>query len=393
MFDSSVAAAAALAGVGLLASYQRLRVDFDRVTAMLSTTLLAGATPLLRLIVEGGVVDAALFAVLAVLTLGVATRPRHAVASMVVVAAAVLVLPLVAPDALVAPTLFSSGNGLLSLTPVVYVAVLGLIASMRAFPAEGAAALLALALWPVTGTGLVPAVALVAPGLAAAIRWAHHRPLLAAAPLVVAALLWNYWLMVQYTAGTIPKDAPVSFAAMVRQQADVHTRQPYVYPFAFPGNVVAAWQEGIPLGRYDLLASEAAEDHFDIGLDSGADRYLLDGWGAAGSNARGAFRVIINRQAGVIFPLRAQEGGVEIHVMAALRTRQGGPDTADARIVLNGQDVGMLRVSGPEASESRVTISAADASRTLRAGYNRLLIVPTRPGQIVVHRLRIAPSA
>ena len=79
------------------------------------------------------------------------------------------------------------------------------------------------------------ALAVVAPGLATVIEFARARPLVAALPLIAGAVLWNYWLMVQYTVGLLPKDEPVSFAAMVRQQADVHTRSPYVYPFAYAG--------------------------------------------------------------------------------------------------------------------------------------------------------------
>ena len=99
---------------------------------------------------------------------------------------------------------------------------------------------------------------LLAPGLALAIDGVVRRPLVALAPLVVAALWWNHLLMAQYTVGLLPKDEPVSFGRLVQQQADLHTRSPYVYPFAFPANVWFAWREGLPVDKYDLLVARGA---------------------------------------------------------------------------------------------------------------------------------------
>jgi hypothetical protein len=235
---------------------------------------------------------------------------------------------------------------------------------------------------------LLPALALSAPGLAAALDLARRRPLLAAAPLVLFAVLWNYWLMVQYTAGSIPKDAPFDFAAMVRQQADVHTRSSYVYPFAIPGSVIAAWQHGIPLGRYDALTAEPLRDTFEISLDRSADRFLLDGWGAAGANAAGAFRPIAQR-ATVLVPLSRVDSDVVIEI--AFTTSADTP--LDLRIEVNGVMAGAFDLSDGSPRHGRLRIPADRVGTLFRTGYNRLSIVNSAAVGPAIHRLRITPTA
>jgi hypothetical protein len=205
---------------------------------------------------------------------------------------------------------------------------------------------------------------------------------------VLSVVIWNYWLMVQYTAGSIPKDAPFSFAAMVRQQADVHTRAPYVYPFAFPGNAVAAWQQGIPLERYDGLAAEPLREAFEITLDRTADRFLLDGWGAAGANAAGTFRPIAER-ATVLMPLGPMNSAVEIEV--AFTPPADGP--LDLQIELNGVSAGVLDISNGSPRYGRLLIPADRVGTMFRTGYNRLSIVNSAPARPAIHRVRVTPVA
>ena len=198
--------------------------------------------------------------------------------------------------------------------------------------------------------------------------------------------------MVQYTRGMIPKDAPVSFAAMVRQQADVHARAPYIYPFAWPGNQIAAWREGIPLPRYDALSAEPLASSFVITFDRAADRFLLDGWGPAGANAAGPFRTVGADGATLVFPLAGQQHDVDVSVVTSARGDEHAAGV-DVSLALNGVGIGRFRVSGPAAVEQHVRIPAGDVGRILRAGYNRLLIVTSGAARAAVHRVRIAPTA
>jgi hypothetical protein len=199
--------------------------------------------------------------------------------------------------------------------------------------------------------------------------------------------------MVQYTVGSIPKDAPVSFAALVRQQAHVHTRQPYVYPFAFPGNLLAAWRAGIPLGRYDDLSSEGPRDEFEIRLDRSGDRFLLNGWGPAGATADGPFRVIVSDRATLVFLLKSDARDLAITVQATLRSKSAAPGGAELGLHVNDLPAGTARLDVLPGSEARLVIPGADVSRIVRHGYNRLTIVPRSTQPVAVHRVRISPVA
>ena len=377
------------ASAGLLVTYLRLRQEFDRPLTLLTLALLAGATPLWAAILRPSLSATALFAVLAGIVYLAETRLSRPLVRALVVRGAVLAIPVIAQDTAARPTLFSPANGFLALTPVVYVAVIGTLARSRGHGQDTIALLLALIVWPFTHTPLVSAVALIAPGLAAVLAWVRRRPLLAVTPIVVTAIAWNYWLMVQYTAGTIPKDAPTRFADMVRQQADVHTRQPFVYAFAFPGNLLAAWREGVPLLRYDQLSVEPQREEFELDIDRNADRFLLDGWGPLGSNARGSYRLITNEPASLVFPLRVADGALDVGILAAVR---GGSPHATARLEVNGHTVGEVRLS-PVLSEARVHVKAPDVGRIFRAGYNRLSIVPSGAAPIALFRFQVGPAA
>jgi hypothetical protein len=390
--DRGALAVAMLVACGaLLAVYLRLRREHDRTTAWLSIILMAGATPLLPAITQGVLSDATMLAVLSAVGYFVLPRVAPRWAQTIALVVATLIAALVTPDASTPPSLFSPASGFLARTPVVYIAVGGLIAGARTFPAECAAALTALLLWPATGTSLVPALAWLAPGLAFVITWVRHRPMAAALPLIAGAIVWNYWLMVQYTAGSLPKDAPVRFAAMVRQQADVHTRAPYIYVFAFPGNLVDAWRQGIPLTRYDALAGEPRHDRFTMAFDGSTDRFLLDGWGRLDAGAAGPFRTVVADRAELLFPLTPTAADIELIIAVTLRDT--AVSSADAVVEINGRVIGRMEIEPNHPEEHRLRVRASDVGDVFRAGYNRLSIVTAAPVRLAIHHLRIAPTA
>ena len=292
---------------GLIAVQARLRSEFSPGSALAATVLIFAATSLFWSMTHASRSREALaFGLVAALVMVTARLTSGRLLFWVLVAAAPLGVRVLAgapaaahAEADLASPLFSASRGFLSLAPVAYLAALGTLAYARRNPFPAIAAILVFAAWIAVATfnpapadgpaghGLTAALAVLAPGLAFLVERARARPMLAVAPLVVAGLLWNYWLMVQFTIGTLPKDAPVSFAAMVRQQADVHTRGPYTYPFAFPANAWFGWREGVPAARYDLLASEPRRESIDLALDESADRFLLEGWDAPGPDSAG----------------------------------------------------------------------------------------------------------
>jgi hypothetical protein len=283
-------------------------------------------------------------------------------------------------------------DGFFSLTPTTYVALVGTIGYLWRRPWWAAASLSLIVLWSATGASLVALIGPLAPGLALALDWARRRPWVAVAPLLALAIVWNYWLMVQYTAGMIPKDAPVSFAAMVRQQADVHTRPRYIYPFAFPANVLFAWREGVPLDRYDLLAREPRSDRFELAIDRSADRFLLAGWGPPGANETGPFRWLDAPTAALVFPLEPAHREMTLEVLAT--ARGDAPSlTSELTFELNGHTIGRADVSPAGATAAHLPIAGANVGRVLRAGYNRLSIVSSGNHRIAIHRVRVVPAS
>lgn len=394
--ETAVSPAAYLAGAaGLVAVQARLRSEFSPTSALAASLLIFTATSLFWSMTHSSVSHEALaFGLVAALVMVTARVTSGRLLFWVLVAAAPLGLAVLAgaspgsqPRMELASPLFSASRGLLSLTPMVYVAVIGTLAYARRNPFSAVAATLVFGVWVAVATfmagqgegaarhGLTAALAVLAPGLAYLIERARARPMLAVAPLVVAALLWNYWLMVQFTIGTLPKDAPVSFAAMVRQQADVHTRGPYAYPFAFPANAWFAWREGVPASRYDLLAAEPRRQSIDLALDESADRFLLEGWDAPGPDSAGPVHWIGERRATIALPLQLPaDRAVRVAVTARARLEEPAVD-ADLGLEVNGHEIGRFTVPAAAAAEAVVTVPAAAVGRIFRAGYNRLTLV------------------
>lgn len=280
-------------------------------------------------------------------------------------------------------TLFSSWHGFLSWTPAAYVAVIGTVAYLRREWRWAASALLVLFLtawvngatvdwaggWSFGGRRFSSALAMLAPGLAVVIAWLVRRPLLAVAPIVAGALYWNYLLMVQYTAGMLPKDEPVSFGRIVRQQAELHTRAPYWYPFAFPANVWFAWREGLPVDKYDVLSPEAPRPAFSLAFDRVAERFLLSGWDVPGGDDWGPCWWIGGTPATMAVPFEPTGRAVRIRVRT--RTRFDEPPVrAMLALEVNGHTVGRFTAGLPDAATQDLVLPATQARAWLRRGFN-----------------------
>ncbi len=284
-------------------------------------------------------------------------------------------------------TLFSSWHGLFSWTPVAYVAALGTVAYLRREWRFATAGLVVLFLtawvngatqdwaagWSYGGRRFSSVLVLLAPGLALVLESVVRRPLLALAPVVVASLWWNHLLMVQYTSGLLPKDEPVSFGRLVRQQADVYTRTPFVYPFAFPANVWFAWREGLPVDSYDLLSPEVPRASFETRFDHTGEKYLLGGWDAPSGDEWGSAWWIGRATATLAVPLAAHPGAVEIAITT--RTRLDDPPVQAALALdVNGTQVGQFTAGVPAPSTATITVPADLAARLFRAGFNRIAV-------------------
>ncbi|MGE3276093.1 MAG: hypothetical protein AB7O67_13345 [Vicinamibacterales bacterium] len=327
----------------------------------------------------------------------------------------------------VGAVLFSSWHGFLSWTPVAYIAVIGTVGYLRREWRWATSALLVLGVmawingaaedwaggWSFGGRRFTSTLVLLAPGLALVVDWIRRRPLVAIAPLVAGALLWNHLLMVQYTAGMVPKDGPVSFGQLVRQQAELHTRAPYFYPWAFPANAWFAWRQDLPIDRYDLLSTEPLRTTLDLTLDRQASRFLLDGWEAPGGDTWGSSWWIGGTPATLAVPLALPEGrAVAIEVEA--RTRFEEPTVvATLALEVNGEVIGEFVAGADAPTTARLLVPATAFHRIWRQGYNRVAFVSrgvartdpadsrppgpiaaalgSRPWPVAIYRIRIAP--
>jgi len=285
--------------------------------------------------------------------------------------------------------LFSSWHGFLSLTPIVYFAVLGTIGYLRRNRPWARAALIVLVAvaWINGATGewangpafgarsMIGVLPLVTPGLAYGIDLLRRKPALALAPLVIAALLWNRLLMVQYTVGLLPKDEPVSFARLVQQQADLQVRASRFYPFAFPANIWFAWREVLLIDRYDLLAFEPRRANLDLVMDRKADRYLLEGWDAPGVDGAESVWWINGRTATLAVPLvLPQDRAVLVTVKA--RSRFEEPVViGDLALQVNGHEVGQLSPGAAAPTEAQIIVPATPARALWRDGFNKIAFV------------------
>jgi len=284
-------------------------------------------------------------------------------------------------------TLFSSWHGVLSWSPVLYVAVLGTVALLwrhRAWALLALSLLVAMAWvngstadwaggWSFGGRRFSSLLVMLAPGLALAIDAARRRPQALVAAAAAVAIAWNYGLMVQFTAGMVPKDEPVSFGRVVRQQAELLTRSPFLYPFAFPANVWFAWREGLPVDRYDLLATEPVRDGIDLALDGRGERFLLTGWEAPGGDEWGPHWWLNGSPATLAVPLAMPDRqGAEIEITA--RTRYEEP-AVEARLELrvNGRPAGQF--VAPATAANTVRLPVPGTAGVWRRGFNRIEVV------------------
>jgi hypothetical protein len=307
--------------------------------------------------------------------------------------------------------LFSSRHGLLTWTPFVWVALLGTIAYTRRRPLWAIPALIAFAAlvwtngsahdwaggWAFGGRRFTSVLAAFAPGVGLAVLAAYRRPLLVIAPAAAAIVGWNALLMTQYQRGLLPRDETVRFDTLVRQQAELVTRAPFFYPFAFPANVWFAWREGLPIDRYDLLGSEPLRAEMYLPLNDWGERFLLDGWQNGAGDEYGSRHYLVAPSGTILVPLDVpgdQAFAIDLEARA-----DGEPRGAETRLDLsvNGRSFGDLRLEIGAAKPSRRAFVAPAGAKIWRRGYNRVTI--TRPTdaapatRFLVYALRVGAAA
>jgi hypothetical protein len=306
--------------------------------------------------------------------------------------------------------LFSSRHGLLSWTPIVWVALLGIIGYIRRRPLWAVPAIIVFALlvwtngsahdwaggWAFGGRRFTSVLAALAPGMAMVLLWVRRRPMAILAPVAALAIAWNLLLMTQYERQMLPKDETVRFDTLVRQQAELVVKPPFFYPFAFPANLLFAWREGLPVDKYDLLGSEPLRREMYLPLNDWGARFLLDGWVNGAGDAFGSAHFLAAPSATILVPLDVPPDlafGINLEARAAGQPSGGATRLA---VAVNGQSFGDLPLEIGAAEPSRRMFSAPAGAKVWRRGYNRVTI--SRPPDaassttFIVYALRAGAS-
>jgi hypothetical protein len=309
-----------------------------------------------------------------------------------------------------ADVLFSSRHGLLSWTPIVWIAWIGTIAYVRRRPLWAIPALITFVVlvwtngsahdwsggWAFGGRRFTSVLAAFAPGLAMTLAGARRRPLLALAPIALVVVAWNALLMTQYQRQLIPRDEAVRFDVMARQQAELAVRPPLFYPFAFPANVIFAWREGLPVDRYDLLGSEPLRREMYLPLNDWGERFLLEGWTNGAGDAFGSAHFLTGAAGTILVPLDVPADvafAVDVEARAAGEPR-GSATRLD--VALNGRSFGDIALEIGAAAPTRRAFVAPAGAKLWRHGYNRVTI--SRPAdaapstRFIVYALRVGAS-
>ena len=313
-------------------------------------------------------------------------------------------------DARWSDVLFSSRHGLLSWTPFVWVALAGTLAYVRRRPLWAVPALVAFVAlvwtngsahdwaggWAYGGRRFTSVLAAFAPGVAIALAAAYRRPLVLIGAATAAVIGWNVLLMTQYQQQLLPRDETVRFDSLVRQQAEIATRPPYFYPFAFPANVLFAWREGLPVDRYDLLGSEPLRVVMYLPLNDWGERFLMDGWQNGTGDPFGSAHVLVARRGTILVPLDVpRDTAFAIDVEARADGASPGA-RIDLDVAVNNSSFGTLPLEVGAPTPTRKLFVVPAGAKIWRRGYNRVTI--TRPpdaapsARVIVYALRVGPS-
>jgi hypothetical protein len=166
--------------------------------------------------------------------------------------------------------LWSSRNGLFSMSPLLYLAAIGLLLFARSVRRVGVAALVAIAMmiyfnasirdwWGSEGFGMrrfdgvIPLLTLGMGSFAgAAAKAISLRPLVAVTAALLGLVVWNLALMGAALGGDMRLGDPASFAELGAAEIRVVHRW-FGYPFSYPANLVYALRNGVSPWRYDRL--------------------------------------------------------------------------------------------------------------------------------------------
>jgi hypothetical protein len=283
--------------------------------------------------------------------------------------------------------LWSSRNGLLSWSPMLYVGAVGLLIFAFARPWIGVPSLVVIAVmtyfnasiqdwWGSAGyggrrfDGTIPLFVL---GVAA---FAHRATAVARRyPLGVVAtaggllLAWNLTLMSAAQDGHVRIGESMSFGEAGAHQARAFHRW-FGHPFTYPVSLFYAARNDVPIGSYDLLSANRflgdplrPYGRIDVG-DAADSAWIGDGWHAQES-ADGVSYRWADRDATAILSLD-HAAPLRVQVRAKAFNYPGAPPQ-QLRLVVNGHE----QPPQPVGAEWEIVVLTVEAG-AWRAGVNRV---------------------
>lgn len=289
-------------------------------------------------------------------------------------------------DPHLADILWSSRNGLLSWSPVLYVGAIGLVMFARSWPAIGVPAFLALAVmtyfnaciqdwWGSDAFGgrrFDGTIAIFCLGIAAFGAYsagvARRHPLRIVAAGGALLVVWNLTLMSVAQDGLVRLGQATSFGDTLAWQARAFHRW-FGQPFTYPASLTFALRNGLSPGQFDLLSvnrflGDPARPYgrVDVGAD---DAWLLEeGWHGPERDGAVTFRWAAT-PAAILVPL---DHAAPLIVQVRLHAfTYPGWTSQTLTLTINGRTFGPVAVH-----EQWETLEFATEAAVWRAGVNRL---------------------
>jgi hypothetical protein len=277
--------------------------------------------------------------------------------------------------AFVVDVLFSSNRGLLTWTPVLWMALAGLVTFFRRDPrvaivltagflaqvwANGAVDVW----WGGAGFGarrFASSAAVFAVGLAAALDLFRRRPLLLPAIALAGFVAFNTIFMGSYRSGALTGSQGVTFDEIATAIYDRVGN-----PLSFPVGAFVAWRYEVELDVYDRMRGRT---YSDLTIDMGEpddDQFLGRGWSGPERGTDRSFRWADATQSTILVPLKPPAGPYLLEVnWAPFIPPDMGPQIV--HVEFNGSRLASVRLTGGFQTD-RLTVPR----ELLRPNFNQL---------------------
>jgi hypothetical protein len=271
------------------------------------------------------------------------------------------------------------------MSPVVYVAVIGLIAFAWRRPAAGVPLVLAVAAmtyfnasvqdwWGSAGYGgrrFDGVAALIVPGMAASIASLRalttRRPQIIVGAVAMLAIAWNVTYLAAVNRGVANPARATDFGKVSAYQAETIVND-IGHPFSYPVSLWFALTNGVRPSAYDYLGGgflgDPKQPYGRITFDETGARLIGDGWSAVMHDGPRAFRAAALR-ARVMVPLHVAAAlDVQIHLRAIASVPPG-----TLTLVV---DTGRARFGPIAVPSDWQTVRIATPKSAWRVGVNRV---------------------